>query len=152
MARPLSRDEAVSILTRNEKEGLVIQVLNSRNIEAMCSCCSCCCGMLVALKLFPAQFRDPKSSYVCVSDALSCRGCGSCAGRCPVGASKIKDGKSVLREEKCIGCGLCVTSCPEQARSLVKKSPDRLYTPPESLFEAYADMSAERSKREGIDP
>ena len=67
-------------------------------------------------------------------------------------ASKIKDGKSVLREEKCIGCGLCVTSCPEQARSLVKKSPDRLYTPPESLFEAYADMSAERSKREGIDP
>lgn len=149
MARPLSRDEALSILTRNEEEGLVIQVLNSQNVEAMCSCCSCCCGMLVALRLFPAQFRDFKSSYACVGDSLSCRGCGTCAARCPVGATKMKEGKPVLREEKCIGCGLCVTTCPEQARALVKKSPDRLYRPPESLFETFADMRAERIKGRG---
>lgn len=147
MARPLSRDEAVSILVRNEKEGLVIQALNSQNVEAMCSCCPCCCGMLIALKLFPALSRDFKSSYACVADVHSCTGCGSCAKRCPVGAVKIKEGKSVLREERCIGCGLCVTTCPEQARALAKKSPDRLYSPPASLFDTFADMSRER--REG---
>ncbi len=146
MARPLSMDEAISILKRNEKEGLVIQTLNSQNVEAMCACCSCCCGMLISLKLFPAPAREVKSNYVCAADPGPCRACGLCAQRCPVGAVRVKDGKSSLREERCIGCGLCVSTCPEGARSLVKKPPHKLYTPPENVFDAFVEMSRERGK------
>lgn len=148
MARPLSMDEAISILKRNEKEGLVIQTLNSQNAEAMCACCSCCCGMLISLKLFPAPARAVKSNYVCEADSGSCRVCGLCAQRCPVGAVRIKDGKSSLREERCIGCGLCVSTCPDQVRSLVKKPVHKLYTPPENFFDAFVEMGRERGKPE----
>jgi ferredoxin len=147
MARPISSDEAVAILRNNEKEGLVIQALNSQNVEAMCSCCSCCCGMLISLKLFPAPAREVKSNYVCAGDSGPCRGCGLCEQRCPVGAVRIKDGKASTRQERCIGCGLCVSTCPEQARTLVRKSPDRLYQPPESFLEAFIQMSEERGRK-----
>jgi Na+-translocating ferredoxin:NAD+ oxidoreductase subunit B len=146
MARFISRDEAVSILENNEKEGLVIQTLNSQAVEAMCACCSCCCGMLISLKLFPAPAREVKSNYVCMGDAGACTGCGTCAGRCPVGAVKVKDGHASLREERCIGCGLCVSTCPEQARSLMKKPAHKLYRPPLTVHEAFMEMSRERGK------
>ncbi|HXK48714.1 MAG TPA: 4Fe-4S ferredoxin, partial [Deltaproteobacteria bacterium] len=51
LARYISMEEALAILRRNEEEGLVIHILNSRKVEAMCACCSCCCGMLISLKL-----------------------------------------------------------------------------------------------------
>ncbi len=86
MARYISTDEALSILKRNEQEGLVIHILNSQKVEAMCSCCSCCCGMLISLKLFPAPAREVKSNYVCSLDETLCTDCGVCVSRCPVGA------------------------------------------------------------------
>jgi ferredoxin len=146
MARWISKDEAIGILRNNEKEGLVIQALNSRSVEALCACCSCCCGMLISLKLFPAPAREVKSNYVCMGDHDACKGCGVCAQRCPVGAVRVKDAKASLREERCIGCGLCVSTCPEQARSLVKKPANRLYRPPESVHDAFMEMSRERGK------
>jgi Na+-translocating ferredoxin:NAD+ oxidoreductase subunit B len=146
MARYISKDEAISILRNNEKEGLVIQTLNSRNVEAMCACCSCCCGMLISLKLFPAPAREVKSNYVCASTSEPCTGCGICVARCPVGAIRVKEQKASTREERCIGCGLCVSTCPQEARSLVKKPADKLYLPPESVYETFMEMSRERGK------
>jgi Na+-translocating ferredoxin:NAD+ oxidoreductase subunit B len=146
MARRISTDEALGILRNNEKEGLVIQTLNSKNVEAMCACCSCCCGMLISLKLFPAPAREVKSNYVCMSDYEACRGCGICVSRCPVGAVKVKEEKASLREERCIGCGLCVSTCPEGARSLVKKPANKLYQPPDNVYDAFMEMSRERGK------
>lgn len=144
LARHISLDEALAILRRNEEEGLVIHILNSQKVEAMCACCSCCCGMLISLKLFPAPAREVKSNYVCSLDESLCTGCGSCAGRCPVGAIRMKDDEIQFKRERCIGCGLCVTKCPTGALALLRKSPDRLYTPPETVFETFERMCSER--------
>lgn len=144
MARYITLDEALAILKRNEEEGLVIHILNSQKVEAMCACCSCCCGMLISLKLFPAPAREAKSNYLCREDLSICTACGTCAKRCPVGAVRFKEEKVSYRADRCIGCGLCVTTCPSGARTLGKKPDDRVYTPPENVAETFRDMSKER--------
>ena len=40
-----------------------------------------------------------------------CTGCGSCVYYCKESAIKIRNGISVLSEDKCVQCGLCVKSC-----------------------------------------
>lgn len=146
MARYITQDEALSILRCNEKEGLVIHILNSQNVEAMCACCSCCCGMLISLKLFPAPAREVKSNYVCSLDESLCTNCNVCTGRCPVGALKSKDDRIQFRSERCIGCGLCVATCPTEALRLRRKPEEKLYTPPETVFETFALMSREKNR------
>jgi len=146
LARYISTDEALSILKRNEQEGLVIHILNSQKVEAMCACCSCCCGMLISLKLFPAPAREVKSNYICSLNQPLCTDCGLCVARCPVGALRVKDEKLQYKAQRCIGCGLCVTTCPAEALSLLKKSADKIYTPPETVFETFTLMSAEKNR------
>ena len=41
-----------------------------------------------------------------------CTGCGTCAEYCKQGAISLKNGISVLDEEKCVQCGVCIHSCP----------------------------------------
>lgn len=146
MARYISTDEALSILKRNEQEGLVIHILNSQKVEAMCACCSCCCGMLISLKLFPAHAREVKSNYVCSWNETLCTDCGVCVARCPVGALRLKEEKIQYKAQRCIGCGLCVTTCPTEALSLLKKPADKLYIPPETVFETFTLMSTEKNR------
>ena len=146
MARYISKDEALAILARSEKEGLVIQPSNSKEVEAMCSCCSCCCGMLIALKLFPAPAREVKSNYFCISNEELCTRCGMCVKRCPVDAVELLDEHAYTHEERCIGCGLCVTTCPASARSLERKPEENFYTPADTVFETFEQMCEERGE------
>jgi len=146
MARYISTEEALSILDRMDDEGLVVHITNSKKVEAMCGCCSCCCGMLISLKLFPAPARDAKSNYVCSLDDALCTDCGVCVSRCPVGALRLKDGKLQYRPERCIGCGLCATKCPVGALSLLRKASEKTYTPPETIFEAFSVMTSEKNR------
>jgi electron transport complex protein RnfB len=146
MARSISTDEALAILQQNEVEGLVIQIPNSQNVEAMCACCTCCCGMLISLKLFSAPAREVKSNYVCRVDETLCTSCGICVKRCPVGAVMFKDDKVSFRPERCIGCGLCVTTCPIETRTLSRKPDNQLYTPPETMHDTFQKMNRERIK------
>jgi electron transport complex protein RnfB len=149
MGRYISKDEALAILEQNEKEGLVIQTANSKEVEAMCACCSCCCGMLISLKLFPAPAREVKSNYYCISDETICSGCGTCIKRCPVGAIKLKDEKLCQIQKRCIGCGLCVSTCPTSSRSLMLKPKDKIYSPPDTFFDTFDVMCEERGERQG---
>ena len=41
-----------------------------------------------------------------------CTGCGTCVEYCKQCAISLKNGISVLDEEKCVQCGICVHSCP----------------------------------------
>ncbi|MCK9592422.1 MAG: 4Fe-4S binding protein [Methanoregula sp.] len=49
-----------------------------------------------------------------------CTGCGSCVQYCKENAIRIKNGISVLNEEKCVQCGVCVRSC---SFNLLKSEP-----------------------------
>jgi electron transport complex protein RnfB len=146
MARYITKDEALAILARSEKEGLVIQTANSKEVEAMCSCCSCCCGMLISLKLFPAPAREVKSNYVCISNEELCTGCATCVKRCPVDAVELLEEYAYTYEDRCIGCGLCVSTCPASARSLERKPEEKIYTPADTVFDTFTQMCEERGK------
>lgn len=144
MARYISTEEALAILKQSEAEGLVIHILNSQKVEAMCSCCSCCCGMLISLKLFPAPSLAVKSNYACRFDEALCTHCGICEKRCTVGAFAMKDEKIEFLAERCIGCGLCVTTCPTGALALLKKPQNSLYEPPATVYDTFDRMSREK--------
>lgn len=143
-ARYIAQEDALAMLRRNEKEGLVIQAANSRDVEIMCSCCSCCCGMLVSLKFFPGPSQNTMSNYVCRKDDRLCANDAHCVGRCPSGAHSLVDGKATFDRTKCIGCGLCVTTCPSGALVLERKPEPALYLPPPTLLDAYGEMERER--------
>jgi hypothetical protein len=40
VGREISRDEAIAIIEQNQKEGLVLQPSNTREVDFICSCCS----------------------------------------------------------------------------------------------------------------
>ncbi|WP_292491806.1 4Fe-4S binding protein [Methanoculleus sp. 10] len=41
-----------------------------------------------------------------------CTGCGTCMEYCKQHAIALKNGISVLDENKCVQCGICIHSCP----------------------------------------
>jgi len=102
--------------------------------------------MLISPKLFPAPALTVKSNYVCVFDESLCNLCGACVDRCTVGAFQMKDEKIEFLAERCIGCGLCVTTCTGEALKLEKKVPEKLYTPPATVFDTFDVMSREKAK------
>ena len=46
---------------------------------------------------------------------------GDCVRSCPIGATKVKDGKIIFNPDKCIGCELFVTTCNGHARQLTER-------------------------------
>lgn len=145
--RVISVDEAMEILNRSDSAGLVRLIANSQNPEVMCSCCSCCCGQMVTLRLFGGTSREVMSNYTCRKDEALCVNDGVCVNRCPVGAHKMLDGKAQFNQDLCIGCGLCVTSCPTGAVTLLRKPDEKEYYPDSStLFDTYDDIGRERKR------
>ena len=126
--RAISREEALEVLHRAEKAGLVLQPANAKHPSFICTCCGCCCGVLRSLK------RDPKPSSVISSPFFAslntdtCSGCGTCVERCQMEAIHVNDEKAALNLDRCIGCGLCVSTCPTESLSLVRKT-EQPYVP-----------------------
>jgi ferredoxin len=126
--RSISREEALEILNRAEKAGLVLQPANAKDPLFICTCCGCCCGVLRSLK------RDPKPAHLVSSPFRAslatdtCKGCGACVKRCQMDAVYMNDGNATLDPDRCIGCGLCVGTCPTNSLSLVRKA-EQSYVP-----------------------
>jgi ferredoxin/DNA-binding MarR family transcriptional regulator len=141
LAQYISTEDALEKLKRNEKEGLVNQVANSKEPELMCSCCSCHCELLTVMKKYPGPACESMANYICKWDTTACTNCGICAKRCPAGAHTFTEGRSAYSEEKCVGCGLCVTTCKPNACALVSKPDDAQYEPLDTLFDTYKEMT-----------
>jgi len=147
IAREISKSEANDILNLCREKGLVQIGDNIRDeLNIICNCCGCCCGMLRAVSMGAPNLVN--SQYYAEIDAALCSGCGVCAEeRCQVGAIKSDENQYHIARERCIGCGLCVTTCPAEAVQLVRKDPKELTHPPRD-DEAWLE---ERARQRGID-
>ena len=115
-ARLVSKDEALEILDRAEKAGLVHCSSNTgKYIDFICNCCVCHCGIIQNLKNAATPSRGAISGFIMMVDEEKCMGCGDCIDRCPMEILSIQDDIVVRDADRCIGCGLCVSACPTEA-------------------------------------
>ncbi len=117
-AREIGKEEAKKILKESEDEGLVHKIFHSqldpeREIDGVCSCCNCCCGIFRLFYEGALPFHT-LTYYLAQVEEDNCTGCGICEERCPMEAVEVVDDVAVVREERCIGCGVCVHMCPEE--------------------------------------
>jgi electron transport complex protein RnfB len=145
IGRVISRDEAISIIEQNQKQGLVLQPSNTEKAEFICSCCGCCCGMLGLQKDLPKPLDFWASNFQAMVDSNTCKGCGACEKHCQVGAVRVPEKKqpAVVDLNRCIGCGVCVVACPTESLSLMKKTAE--VRPPKTREDLY-DIIMDKKK------
>ncbi len=135
--RRINKEEALKIFKEAEDYGLVHKVFHlnldpNKGIEAICNCCSCCCGPLQMYHTgaFPLHTI---SSYLAKVNEDKCVGCGTCVQMCPVKIIILEDTVAKINKDKCIGCGVCAHHCPEEAISLNRTGPRDVYIPPPKI-------------------
>jgi len=89
--REITKDEAIDIIKRAERDGLMHQIPNTEgegHTHAICNCCGCSCYAMRAAGMYnnPDMVR---SNYVSTIDPLKCVGCGECVEVCPTNAIKL---------------------------------------------------------------
>jgi ferredoxin len=121
--RIISKEEAISILEENQNEGLVLQPSNTRDVDFICSCCGCCCGILRMQKRLPKPIHYWTSNFYATIETSTCKGCGICEAKCHVNAIRTlkKHEHAIIDLDRCIGCGICVSICPTTSIALEKK-------------------------------
>jgi electron transport complex protein RnfB len=149
IGREITRDEAMSIIEQNQKQGLVLQPSNTEKVEFICSCCGCCCGMLNVHKNIPKPLDFWASNFHAVVDTNTCEGCGTCEEWCQVSAVSVSENKqqAVVDLNRCLGCGVCVSNCPTESISLLKKSTE--VRPPQTREDLYEIIMAKKKGRLG---
>jgi Na+-translocating ferredoxin:NAD+ oxidoreductase subunit B len=145
MGRYISQEEALAILSKGQEAGLVCQLSSSQNAVAMCMCCDCCCGPLMAYKNYAKPSEMVNSSFFARVAEDGCISCGLCEERCPMGAISTEE---VVRVnlDRCIGCGVCAVACPVDAIKVHRKDPDKEFVPEKDLFTA--TMAIHQQRRE----
>jgi ferredoxin len=118
--RAISLEEALAKVAAARKAGLVLQPANSQNPIVMCTCCSCCCGVLRNIKKQPKPAELVANAFIASYDARACITCGRCVAVCPMGALTLREVID-FNPNRCIGCGLCVGVCPTRALLMVRK-------------------------------
>jgi electron transport complex protein RnfB len=127
----ITKEEALAILDKTEKIGLVHTVRNvAQGIYYVCNCCGCCCGILRGINEFGIENSVAAANYYSVIDPEQCVGCGTCIERCQMHAITSENDLSVVNCTKCIGCGLCVTGCEAKVARLALKPEDQRIEPP----------------------
>jgi len=103
-----------------------------RDLEAICNCCSCCCGIFQLYKIGALPFHT-LTSYIAQVDDDQCIGCETCIEKCPMDAIELSDeDKAKINEDKCIGCGVCAHFCPQDPKAITlhRTGPRNVFVPP----------------------
>ncbi len=121
-AQEITREKAKEVMREAENNGLVHKIFHSqldmtRDIDGICSCCSCCCGIFRLFNEGAIPFHTV-TYYLASVEPENCIACGTCEDKCPLDAIQIQDDLAVVDEEKCIGCGVCVHFCPEDPEGI----------------------------------
>ena len=145
----ITRDEAMSIIELNQKEGLVLQPSNTKKAESICSCCGCCCATLDLHKNLPKPLDFWATNFHAEVNKNTCEGSGNCEESCQVDAVHVseKEHYAVVDLDRCIGCGICVSICPTESISLLKKP--SVVTPPQTREELIDIIMASKKGKFG---
>jgi Na+-translocating ferredoxin:NAD+ oxidoreductase subunit B len=147
VGRRIDREEALAILERADREGLVLQPSNAKRIANICMCCGCCCGVLRTIRKHPRPAEFVSSPFRASLDEAACEDCGLCLARCPMDAlGRSAEGKVRLDPGRCIGCGLCVSTCSGKSLGLVRKPEAEQRDVPATFLQTYIDMARRRGK------
>ncbi len=145
--RAISKEEALDVMVKAEKDGLVHVTYNAdeRGVTAICACCPCCSIFLSALVKYKAPYIVTGSRFIAKIDDARCTQCGICAEeRCPMGAI-VKEGETYrVQPQRCIGCGVCLSTCPAEAISLVARPESEQEPIPANLQEWGEKRAAQR--------
>ncbi|MBN1536473.1 MAG: 4Fe-4S binding protein [Anaerolineales bacterium] len=144
--RAITKEEALEILHKAEEAGLVHSTGNYiSRIYYICNCCTCCCGVLRAIKEFGIPTAMARADfYAVVNDAL-CMGCGDCLGYCPFNAISLSGGMAAIDRSRCMGCGLCSSGCALDALHLERRPAEESHPIPQNIKE----WGKERIKHRG---
>ena len=145
MGRYVEQEEALAILKKGEEAGLVCQLSSSQNAAALCMCCDCCCGPLIAYKKYAKPSEMVNSSFFARVSEDDCTGCELCEERCPMDAISM-DNVAHVNLDRCIGCGVCAVTCPTEAIKVFRKDKDKEFVPEKDLFTA--TMAIHQQRRE----
>ncbi len=146
LGRQISKEEALEVIQKGMKEGLVLQPSNTQRPFALCLCCGCSCEILSNANKMenPAQFFQ--TNYYAEVNIENCTGCKLCEVKCPMHAAVVNENKkSTVDLGKCIGCGVCVTACNFDAIHLVKKGE---VIPPKDTLDLYKKIAVARAQTE----
>jgi len=132
--REISKAEAFEVLQKSADAGLIHTSSNTREqIDFICNCCTCCCGILAGVSRFGAAVRSVSSNYEVAVDPDECTACGECVERCQMDAVALEEDTPRFNLDRCIGCGVCVHLCPSGALTLQARS--EFVEPPKNFRE-----------------
>ena len=146
IGRTITQEEAIEIVRKGVKQGLVPQPSNSVKPVNICLCCDCCCQILSNIKKTDAPGKIVNSNYQALVDPETCTGCQACEEICPMDAITMDttDIVAKVNNDRCIGCGLCVTVCEFDALALKVKQDTERWDPPQTIVDTYMNMAKEK--------
>jgi ferredoxin len=124
--RKLSYEEALGIMEKAARSGLVHTAVNDANVSLMCNCCNDCCIEFQSLKKgnIPLSQHYAKSHYEASVNQDLCNGCQDCIDNCNFDAITMEKSpgskklKAQVNPEACYGCGCCFMVCDQKAISM----------------------------------
>jgi ferredoxin/DNA-binding HxlR family transcriptional regulator len=133
-AREISKDEAKKILKYAEDIGLVHKIFHKKldfnsEIEGICSCCACCCGIFRLFHEGVWPFHTI-TNYLAKVNPEECVGCETCVEKCQIHAISMENDTAKIDEARCIGCGVCAHLCPQGAIELQFTEQREIFIPP----------------------
>jgi len=149
MGKRLTKEEALDLLIKCEKQGLVHCTLNAQKPEFICNCDKEHCGIIKGLTKFHRLGGFALSNFRAkIDESKECTECYRCVDLCPTHAvypSIEEGGKFVpeLKKDLCIGCGVCSTNCSTK-RLILEKVENKI--PESSMQDAYQKFGKERFK------
>jgi len=141
LARRVSKEEFIDAKARAAEAGLINLTDNLHDPLQVCSCCSCCCGVLRIMKNYNIPTILARSHFESAVDTELCAGCATCMDACQMDAIAVSDEKASIDYARCIGCGLCVDKCEQGALALRER--DGHKPPSENAFAFYSDRYGE---------
>jgi len=124
MARKVSQDEAIHILEIAQDHGFVhcayFEKAVGERLNAICNCCKCCCGGIMAWNTFEGAVPMLAPSGFLAQINEECIGCGDCVDACQFNAIRLDEGNdmAIVNETRCMGCGVCENVCTNEAITL----------------------------------